>query len=308
MSWESQQKAVLARRKSVIDVIDRNSAAKVMEDFFLEFSQFHSEWLRELVRKYKERGMYPVFPTQIGDYYTDTDDKVVAILSSLCMCWGNGKELEQIAHMRRLMGKQPFEFLRNREFATLSVGREQDKHLDGYMNARYWKIARMFDLLYDACWDRGVIKSPAVVFKRRKLDDFVSKVTDVFGVSGMAYKKGVIDIVLRTSDGIGRGLLAVTPNTVRCPYSSELMNYLKAWFPDWGRKLWTWDEAVRLFRLEYDYDFFYAFLAHQELASVNPKACSKYLARYRSRWEYGSTFPKKDWVGERGKIPEIKFE
>jgi hypothetical protein len=96
---------------------------------------------------------------------------------------------------------------------------------------------------------------------------------------------------------------------VKCPVNGDVKTFMLKWFPDFKMKLWTWDEAVRLFGFEKDTDFFYAYLAYKELCQVQPTACSKYLARYTGRWESGRTYKARDWtIKVRGIFPEIRFE
>jgi len=290
--------------KEVKDVFKRNK-----ERFFLEFSKFHRLWLMELVRKYKENGVFPVYPTQIIEYYPKAEDKEIVIFSAFCMCWNNGKELEQITSMRKLIGKHPAEWFANREFVTLSFGREQKKRIDGYMWGYYWKIAKVFDLLYDECYDGRGVRLPSEVFRKASFPKFCEKIASVCEISDIDSKRRFIEMILRTSDGLGRGLWKGVPSKVKCPFTEDMRRYLQAWFPDYKSELWTWDEAVHLFGLEHDYDFFYAYNAHKELERINPKECKQYITRYRSRWDSGLTFTKGcDWKSkERGRQPDINF-
>lgn len=283
--------------------MDVKTVKAVRERFFDEFSAYHRKWLRELVARYKERGEFPVYPTQIIEYYPDKEDKEIAIFAALCMSWTNGKELDQIAAMRKIMGEHPAQWFRERGFVVLSIGREQDKAIEGYAGGKYWKVAKVFDLLYDEC--RKTL--PSKTFKGNKFNDYCDKVSSVCGIPGIDYKRSIMEIVLRTTDGIGRGLW-LSRKTLKCPDSADIRKYIKLWFPYFKSHLWTFDEAVHLFGLEYDYDFFYAWLAHNELARINPKACRQYLQRYLSRWELGWTFHGRDWtVKDRGRIPKIEF-
>lgn len=281
----------------------RDIAKNEREKFFIEFSEYHREWLRELVSKYKERGLFPVYPTQIIEYYPDRADKEIAVFAALCMHWNNGKELEQIASMRKLMGSHPYEWFRSREFVTISVGREQMNAIDGYACGHYWKIAKMYDMLQDICHD----SLPSEVLKGKKFADFCNRLTEVCEITDMEYKRGVTELVLRTSDGIGRGLWITAPQKVKCPFTAKIKKYMRTWFPDFGSRMWTFDEAVGLFGLEHDYDFFYAWLAHDELSRMNPAACSRYATLYRQWWERRSLYPRYKWHGSIGIAPEIEF-
>lgn len=287
--------------------MDVKTAKAVRERFFDEFAAFHKRWLRELVAKYKERGEFPIYPTQIIEYYPDNADKEIAVFATLCMSWKNGKELEQISDMRKIMGEHPAQWFRERGFVVLSIGREQNNKIEGYAGGKYWKVAKVFDLLYDELLTRGRDMLPSEAFKANKFTEFCKKVGDVCELTDIDYKRSIVELVMRTKDGIGRGLWPYR-STQKCPNTKDIRKYLKLWFPYFNNRFWTFDEAVRLFQLEHDYDFFYAWLAHEELARINPKACRQYLQRYKSRWELGWTFRGSDWtVKDRGMIPDIIF-
>ena len=280
----------------------------VRERFFNEFAESHREWLNELVTKYKARDVYPVFPTQIVEYYKSREDKEIAVFASLCMNWQNGKELEQIASMRKLMGESPSQWFFDRHFVAISVAREQNNYIDGYMNAKYWKIAKVFDRLYDVCKDRNKLMLPSDAFKKKSFKDFCMETSDICELPGMEYKSSITELVLRTSDGIGRGLWPTTPYKVKCPCFDKIKRYLVEWFPFYRTGLWSWDDAVSLMGLRPKYDFFYAYLAHQELAITDPVGCRKYTTRYQSRWEKCATYPRRYWLGAWGIAPKIVFE
>lgn len=284
----------------------RAQSKAIKQDFYTDFAQYHFLWLRQLVAAYKERGEYPVLPTQIIEYYRDQADKEFAIFSTLCMSWDNGKELEQIADMRRLIGGHPAEWVKNREFVVLSIGREQDNKLDGYKRAQYWKIAKVYDVLYDLCYEGQGFFLPSDVFTKASFADYCQQVADTCEIKDIAYKQAIIELVLRTSDGIGRGLWPMTKK-LQCPQPKGIKTYLKTWFPDWHSSIWTFEEAISLFRLEHDYDFYYAFLAHTELARLHPLSCKKYLSRFQSRWKLHILFKPRDWKYGRDAQPEIKF-
>lgn len=290
-------------------VVEPEQAKHVKEVFFLDFAKYHFEWLRQLVAAYKKRGIYPVLPTQIIDYYPDRKDKEIAIFSCLCMSWTNGQELEQIASMRSLMGEHPYEWFRNREFAAISIAREMNNRIDGNQQGQYWKIAKTFDLLYDICCPRGLMLLPSEVLAKKGLKQFCDDVSDICHIGNLDYKRQIMELVLRTKDGIGRNLWPTPYNRVKCPKSPELLEYLQQWWPDYRSWTWTYEDAINFFSLERPYDFFYAYLAHQELARYDSLACRRYLARYESRWETGLIFKRRDWLlKERGRQPDIIFE
>ena len=280
----------------------------VKERFFLDFSVSHREWLRELVQKYKEHGVFPVFPTQIIEYYPDNKDKEIAIFSTFCMSWRNGNEIQQIAAMRKIMGDSPYEWFMNREFSLLSVGREQMNKLDGCNVAEYWKIAKVFDILYDFCYDGRKVMLPSEAFKANTMAKYVNEIVAFCEIKDSVYKQGVVELVLRTTDCIGSGLWYNSKAKVKCPVSDFLKKYMKEWFPDWNERMWTWDEAVGLYGLETSYDFFYAYFAHQELANLDTIGCRRYATRYHYRWKNALVYARRYWLGAFRIAPIIKFE
>lgn len=288
----------------------RQLTKNVRERFFADFAVFHIRWMRKLVEKYKERGIYPVFPTQIAEYYSSPKDKETAIMSALCMDWDNGREIEQISSMRRILGEHPYEWFVNREFVSLSIPREQDNHIDGCAFCRYWRIAKLYDMLYVACKRKdGKLRSFSEVFsKGDAFADFCDKYADTCGYIGIRYPRMVIELVLRSSDGIGRRLWPTTPRRIKCPVRDKIRGFLGSWFPDYYTKYWPFAEAVTLFRLEHDYDFFYAYLAWQDLCEVDPLACKQYLVRYQSRYKRGVVLENFYWRKERSRQPIIQFD
>lgn len=287
-------------RRKRTPAFKKNASAAIVE-----FMRWHSEFLRELVAKYKERALFPVFPTQIIEHYTEPEDKDIAIFAALCMNWDNGKELRQIAAMRKLMGEHPWEWFCKREFVVISVGERQEEAIDGYRHGRYWKVAKVFDLLYDECRREGGVLRPSVVFGRKGIKAFCAKADEVCGIKDADFKAGVMELVMRTQDGIGRGLWR--DNGATCPLHADTERLLREWFPSYLSTVWTWEEATQLFGLEHGYDFFYAWLAYRELQRTNPHECSRYGTVYHLRWKRGEYYPRYRWIGVQGIVPSINF-
>lgn len=288
----------------------RQLRKNVRERFFTDFSVCHVRWMRELVEKYKDRGIYPVFPTQIAEYYSRPEDKEIALFSALLMKWDNGNELEQIGSMRRILGDRPYEWFANREFVSLSLPREQENYIDGHPFCRYWKIAKLYDMLYVACRrEDGQLTPFSEVFSQGDaFADFCNKYAGTCGYNGINYPRMVVELVLRSSDGIGQRLWTTTPQHIKCPVRGKIRDFLGLWFPDYYSRYWPFDEAIKLFRLQYDYDFFYAYLAWESLSEVNPIGCKQYLVRYTSRYKSDVVLENFYWRKDRSRQPEIKFE
>lgn len=275
--------------------------------FFVEFVRWHTEWLRLLVARYKERGQYPVLPTQIIEYYPDTVDKEVAIISTLCMEWDSDTVLQQIAAMRELMGPSPYEWFAHRDYAAISIGRLQDERLDGTRRTHYWKIAQTFELLHRLCEDGRELQSVSKVLRGRKMEAYCQQVFEVCSFTYIGYKQRVIELVLKTTDGIGRGVWRAKPESVLCPRNPDLSKFIQMWMPMFRYDSYDWDEAVSLFNLEYPYDFFYAYLAWEELKRYNPVQCRQYQQRYKYRFDNRLSYRRSAWWTTQKIVPDINF-
>ena len=108
---------------------------------------------------------------------------------------------------------------------------------------------------------------------------------------------------LRASDGLGQGLWGNVSTGERCPITEEIRKFLHLWFPNY-RTYGNEDEAIGLFGLEQDVDFFYAWLAWGELKKKNPRQCEVYVQRYAKWYRNFCDMRKQKWDGV---LPEIVF-
>lgn len=280
----------------------------VRERFYLEFSAYHCEWMRTLVRQYKERGIFPIFPTQIIEYYPDKADKDIAVFAALCMTWNNETEIQQIATMRKILGTHPFEWFRNREFVTLSTESIRKTAIEGFSVDAGWKIARCYDMLYTLCKRDGQIVLPSKVFLRGNFDTFCESVAQACNIKEISFKGSVAELVLRTSDGIGRSVWGNISRGVKSPFKRAIEIFVAQWFPYWNPNVWSLREVAALMRMEHNYDIFYAWLAYNDLLEANYDACKHYEKKYQTWFENADLRPRYAWCGSRGVLPEIKFK
>ena len=268
--------------------------------FFESFVEPVRPWMVELVSKYKASGFFPLFPTVIADYYEDKQDKEIAVLSTFCMDWDRDVNA-QIQAMRQLMGEHPWEWFTKRLFVNISLARFQDEYICTGC-AQNWKLARFFDRLHKRY---KVEKSISKCFsKNGSLEAFaeaVSKETEY--TNGWKYKINVIEIVLRTSDGIGRCLWGNGKANVKSPNRKEITAFLKMWINDYKRS-WGFDNVVLWFGFEKDTDFFYFYLAWQFMARRKPKACSRFATVFYSRYDTRHIVPLSQW---KNYLPDIDF-
>lgn len=284
----------------------------VVSRFFREFFKTPHDWVVELVAQYKQYGNLPLFPTAIADYYDDPRDKEVALVATLCMDWDKDTIYTQMQHLRRLMGEHPWEWFANREFISLSVGNMQQNSLDGTRTCKFWKIAKTMQCLYEELKiTLGGFRRMEEVFPEGRtnaygshFDFFAEKVGKACKMKNMSYKASVIELVLRTSDGIGCGLWTGYPYLQKCPVSVDLCVFLQQWIPDYNYRTWDYDKTLRLLGLEYDYDFFYFWMAWEELSRRNPAGCSRFLTIFYSRYTKRMFMKPYTW---RNIFPEIDF-
>lgn len=270
--------------------------------YFKRFSKYHIPWMQELIAAYKERGQFPLFPTFIANYYEDKQDKELAIIATMCLNW-NRDVLSQIQRLRELMGEHPHEWFRNRGFVVLSIAKNQETMLMEDSGSKYWKVAKFFSELYDKCRDktlRKVFANPGSFMRYIQSSEF--------GLGSNVYKASVIELVLRASDGFSFGLWPTTPSRIKTPVKSKIKTFLGVWFPDYAKGSWDFEEAVSIFGLEKNYDFFYFYLAWEELKNSNKDECVLYSTRYVYRYKNGIFLPPSSWIGSHGQMPEIKFK
>ena len=281
-----------------------------VDGFMMEFTKYVRPWFTELVSTYKEYGEFDVYPTVIADYYPDRRDKVVALMSTLCMDWKKESILQQVHSMIAIMGSHPYEWFKSREFVMMSIGRDQDNTLDGG-GAAYWKMARLFDRLYEMCKRKRTF-SLGMVFPPRKTTDGKSRLErfassfleEVEYDTGWEFKTNVIELVLRTSDGLGRGLWKNSKSGEKCPRRSEIYAFMKVWVSDYSRT-WDFKQCVGWFGLEHEHDFFYLWMAWKRLVQLRPKECSKFSNVFVNRYNDRLMVVKWKWMDY---LPKIDFD
>ena len=279
---------------------DRRQMPIIVGRFFKGFVEPVRPWFKELVSKYKESRLFPLFPTVIADFYEDGHDKEIAVLSTLCMDW-NKNVNAQIQAMRELMGEHPYEWFTKRLFVNISLGTVQDDFICVGC-ARNWKIARFFSLLYKLYAVNESLKK--AFSKKSSFESFAKNALEKIEYpKDWEYKTGVVELVLRASDGIGIGLWKNGRSTVKCPRKKKIKDFLKMWVSDY-KSSWGFDEVIRWFGFEKDEDFFYFWLAWKHLSRIKPKSCSALATVFWSRYDGRYFFPAGKW---KMYFPEIEF-
>jgi len=292
---------------------------KNVGDYFLNTSRWHREWLKALAERYKERGEFPVMAlTLLPSYYDSIQDKEVAAFAALLFNDGENT-LERVSSFRKMLGKSPWEWFEQRKFVGLSLGRNQNKQTGGIQN---WKIANLFGRLWDECHvvtyeipseqikqtfvrPLGVQVDLIARAQRCSYFDVLTYMLEDGCVGNYFYKLRLLLIVLCSGDGFGLSLWQNhnAQDTLRCPLTTEIRQFVETWFPDY-RRYGSVDDAIRLFGFERDCDFFYAWLGYRELQKRNPWGCRLYATKYTDWYAGGIRKKPHQW---REVMPGIEF-
>ena len=302
---------MMMRRRALdraIELKEREAVRKRnVTDYFLDFSKHHRVWLKELAVRYKRMGEFPMLPLLIlPSYYDDVRDKEVAAFVALLM--KEDGEYADIQAMRCLLGDSPWQWFKEREFVSLSVGDTQRERTGGVVN---WKIAKLMSRLWEelesmcgAVVDDGlfaIVGGIARLSRCTCFDALTYLVTDC-GVGNYFYKLRLLLMVLGTSDGFGVGVWDVEQQSLGCPLADGLRRFIETWFPDY-RRVGNMDDAIRLFGFEEECDFLYAYLGYRELQRSNPTGCSLYATRYHSWYSIDSRRKRYRWEEIQPEIP-----
>lgn len=272
---------------------------KNVADYFKDFSRLHREWLQALADRVKERGEFGIHKFMLADYYKSPKDKELALFVSLIVS-ENGDILQQVGHLRELLGDSPTNMYNSRSFVRFGTGRNRDKRIQGCQQPM-WKLANVLSRVWDIEHPTVGGHAPTVW---KDYTDFESEVlqtmrttrTNAFGalthflsdigVGQFYWNLNFLALRLFRCDGLGMGLWGRGDEELLCPWNSELTLFLKTWFPDY-RRVGTPEFCVKQFELRDDVDFFYAWLGYKELQKRNPSACSKLATTYQNWYDSG---------------------
>ena len=287
---------------------------KNVGEYFVRFSgRFLLPWLHRLADGYKERRTVPAHPLALLPlHYASREDREVAAFAALLLPTTD-KMFEYIEEFRMMMGESPWRWFESRGFIVGSLGDDQNRRTGGIEN---WRIARLMDRMWSSCSfsarapigkDVDFVRPIGdVVCQRAKaqlcsrFDVLATMLQDCF-VGEYFFKLRLLLMVLSCDDGFSLGLWDEDPQGVKCPISRDVSQFLRTWFPD-RRRYGSEDEAIRLFGFERDCDFFYAYLAYEELQKRSPLECSR-LATCYLRW-YDGDIRKKPFVWQ-SLLPEV---
>ena len=139
----------------------RDVRVKTRCDFWLIFSRYFRPWIHELTRIYKERGWFePMAAWLLPSKYTEPNDIEIAAFAAL-LIKDDDRMNESVSEFRIMFGRSPYEWFKNREFVSLSIGKRQEERTGGVLNR---KIAELFSQIYDR-WDDRMDSMPSILHK-----------------------------------------------------------------------------------------------------------------------------------------------
>ena len=272
---------------------------KNVADYFKDFSRLHREWLQALADRVKERGEYGIHKFMLADYYQQPKDKELALMVSLIVS-ENGDILQQVGHLRELLGDSPTNMYNSRSFVRFCTGKNRDKRINGSQQPM-WKLANVLSRVWDIEHPTVGGHAPTVWkdytdFESEVLQTIRANRTNAFGaltyflsdigVGQFYWNLNFLALRLFRCDGLGMSLWGIGDEELLCPWNSELTLFLKTWFPDY-RRVGTPEFCIKQFELRDDVDFFYAWLGYKELQKRNPSACSKLATTYHNWYDSG---------------------
>ena len=275
---------------------------RVIAGYFQQYARHHLEWLRGLTERYKQKGDFPLLPMRlIAEFYEDGRDREIAAIAGL-MITDDERSSEHVRQMVSLMGSSPWQWFEGREFVTLSIGSRQHGRTGGVVN---WRLARLMDRLWlmrrwAAKDGEGnpvtVIQPMGEAVSRLHLSyfDALRRCCEDCGLRDIESRLRLLLLILGGSDGFGLRLWSVSPRELKSPLTDDLLRFLRLWLPDAGR-LHDYDEAIRLFQMPTEADFFYAFLAYSELSARKPRECQHYATQYLCAYESGAHLKPFNW-------------
>ena len=276
---------------------------KNITDYFVNFSKPHIEWLRRLSADYKERNDFGIHPFILADYYKKPEDREIALFASLLVS-ENDNIRKQVDHLRRLISDEPYKWFSNREFVSISMGRNQNKRIDG-SSVFFWQLSRLFERIYDICQQEGNMET--AVMQTMKLNNSTAfgamtyYLQNLVGLGSPWWRLNFLLIRLFRPDGLGMGLWGKGDEPLLCPYNSGVKEFIQTWFPDY-RRVGSSFECIKYFGFDDDVDFFYAYLGYKELQRRKPNECGYYATRYQSWYECSFKAKPYRW---REIMPEI---
>ena len=264
---------------------------------FADFAKHHIPWMHELKDKWLEQFDIGIRPELLADYYEEKQDKEIALLASLLITTGD-KCYQRVQQYRDILGDHPWEWFKSREFANRQ---------DVWVGERY-RIFKFFHEWWVECFKYGTYDSIEDCVMDHTDDGALScyevlmRLVESYGWKIPKIRIAHLLLVLSHSDGLGEGLWGISREDVDIPVTMALNAFLRTWMPDaprYGKP----DECAGLFGMD-SVDFYYCYLAYEELKRFRPDECGKYASFYYKTYMRHSHNDPSVW---RNKQPKIIF-
>lgn len=297
------------------DEKDREVCKVHTQRFFRRFARYHLEFLQQLADRCKEERPWGVMPTHVGDIYENSEDRQVALLLTMVLKWDTDRTEGQMRELRELAGAHPWEWFASGAFRAMAHGDLQEMTIDKNHYAQRWKLASLLDRIWSLCFDGGRNLSLEDVFLLHPFVPWMLEATDGYGWGDVRYKASMLELVFRTTDGLGQGLWTsrrAWGDHVWLPSCEGMRQFVALWLPECPKRdvkssVFRFDEVNEVFGLKGDYDLFYAYLGWEAMSRRNHGKCAHYATVYQYRYDRCLISTREVWFGKRGVIPEIEF-
>ena len=271
---------------------------ELVTKWFLEYSDLHVKWLHELKDKWLERGVFTIDPSIIADYYVDKRDKEVALFASLLIATG-GRCYDRVQTYRKMMGNHPWEWFKNRGFVAVEdVWHGEAKRIFAYFNE-----------LWENCFKYGSYPSIEACVKELMRICGISYVEAIEKTIANDYvhvkktRLAHLTLVLSNAETFGRCVWDITRADVKYPITDGLKAFLRTWMPDYHKCGKDYEDYPVLFGMD-SVDFYFSYLAYEDLSIFRPTECSRYSSWYNIVYSNKSHYKPYVWMR---KMPKIIF-
>lgn len=281
--------------------------------FYYEFSKIHREWLLNLTDAYKERGIFDVSPLMLSSYYKSYEDKQIAILVGGLLIIYNGRIMEQVYGLKKLLGEHPYRDLyENRAFVRLSNGENQTQSIAYRGSVYYYRVSNLLNRLWEIehTTGRTLFETFMINIQEKQYTPYHALLSlfEDLPVSSPEYHINLTLLGLCGQKYLGTGLWEIKgiDKKLGCPNSVKLRKFLQLWMPNWNRNF-SIREMSELLGFEDEIDLYYCFLAYKTLKKYRKKEVGRYLTTYKRLYDKGES-NYRIYRAFKEKLPKIKFE
>ena len=267
--------------------------------FLTEFAQWHYEWLREIGRRWKERGEYSLDRCSLMDYYKDAGDIETAGYVSL-LTQQNHRLHDQVTELRNIIGPHPWRWMKERRFLILADPQRMNQRLLGTSHT----MADLYNVM-DWLWHHWFAEGGA---------DY--GLDEVVRIQDLAYMTDMLTMRLTKHDGIGRGVYPDTGEPLTCPVDADMLRLIRAFYPLGGVPgskrvdANTADDVLSFMGYDDTTEFVYTYQGYRRMERVMPEAMERNEKIFIKRFRDGNLLDTMHHsLSEMRKIiPEIMFE